>query len=262
MASETFISAEFRKRIERIYLFAKIDHHIRYYGSKLGILWAFLNPFFQIITYYFAFSYLIFKKKDPSFIPYLFTGVITWQFFSETTKTAITLFQKQKYLLQNTQLCKEDFFYSLLGSKFWAYLINFTIFILIDLLLFSPNFSTKLFYLFPIWIGLILFSLGMSFFLATIYIYLRDLDHLWSIFLKAGFWMVPVIWDYHIIYEKYSFMLYFPITTFVINIRQVALYDQNPGFYFMFIGIATSAIFALAGYYFMKRNSRKAFEIL
>lgn len=256
------ISKSLRNRLERIYLFANTDYYVRYYGSKLGILWAFLNPFFQILIYYFAFSYLIFRKKDPSFILYLFTGIISWQFFSETTSSSINLFQKQRHILQNIELPKVDFFWSLIGSKFWGYLINFAIFVLFDLVFFHPSFSFNLLYLIPIWIGLILFTLGISFFLSTLYIYLRDLDHLWSVILMAGFWLVPVIWDYHIILKDYSFMLYNPITLYVVNIRQVVLYDEVPELSSLMIGLAISLLIAISGFLFMKFKSKKALEFL
>jgi ABC-type polysaccharide/polyol phosphate export permease len=256
------ISKNLRNRLERIYLFADADYYLRYYGSRLGILWAFLNPFFQILIYYFVFSVFIFKQNDPSFILYLFTGIITWEFFSETTNSSIHLFQKQRYILQNVQLPKVDFFWAMIVGKFRGYFINFFIFILFDLIFFHPVFSYKLFYLIPIWMGLILFTLGVSFFLATLYIYLRDLDHLWFIVLMAGFWSVPTIWDYHILYGKYSFLLLNPITTFLINIRQVVIYNETPEIGGFITALVISIVFAISGYLFMMFKSKKALEFL
>jgi ABC-2 type transport system permease protein len=256
------ISKSFRNRIERIYLFANSDYYLRYYGSKLGILWAFLNPFFQILIFYFAFTYLILKSRDPNYILYIFSGIITWQFFQETTSSAINLFQKQRYILQNVELPKVDFFWSLLGSKFWGYLINFIIYILFYLIFFNPSFTSLLFYLIPIWIGLALFTLGISFFLSTLYIFLRDLDHLWSIILMGGFWAIPVVWDYHQVISDFPFMLYNPITLFIINVRQVTIYNEAPESTSFLIGLAISLFFAITGYFFMKHKSKKALEFL
>ncbi len=256
------ISKSFRNRLERIYLFANTDYYVRYYGSKLGILWAFLNPFFQILIYYFAFSYLIFRQQDPSFILYLFTGVITWQFFSEATKSAISIFQRQRFILQNIGLPKVDFFWSLLASKFWGYLINFIIFILFDIALFHPVFSIRLIYLIPIWLGLAMFTLGICFYLSTFYIYLRDLDHLWSIVLMAGFWVIPIIWDSSIIFEGYEFMMWNPITAFLVQIRQVTLHNEIPDYQYLGLGLTVSFVLAVSGYLFMKYKSKKALEFL
>lgn len=256
------IPAELKIRLERIYLFANTDYYARYYGAKLGILWAFLNPFFQIMVYYLAFSYLIFRKSDPQFVLYLFTGIITWQFFAETTKTSINLFMRQRFILQNMGLPKVDFFWALVGSKFWGYLINFGIYLLFSLVFFSPEYSWKLLLLIPIWFGLIAFTVGVAFFLATFYIYLRDLDHLYAIVLLAGFWMMPIIWDYHMLFETYSFMLYFPMVNFLVNIREITLQNQLPDMNILLINIVSSIVLAIAGYTYMRTHSKKALEFL
>jgi lipopolysaccharide transport system permease protein len=256
------IPADLKIRLERIYLFANTDYYARYYGAKLGILWAFLNPFFQIMIYYITFSYLIFRQRDPEFVLYLFTGIITWQFFGETTKTSINLFMQKRFILQNMGLPKVDFFWALVGSKFWGYLINFGIYLVFSLLFFSPEYSWKLLLLIPIWVGLIAFTVGVTFFLATFYIYLRDLKHLWAVIMLAGFWMMPIIWDYKILYDTYSFLLYFPLTTYFVNIREVTLHNQLPDLQIMFTSIFNSILLAIAGYYYMKTHSKKALEFL
>lgn len=256
------INKALRNRLERIYLFANTDYFVRYYGSKLGILWAFLNPFLQIVIYYFAFSYLIFKQRDTSFVLYLFTGIITWQFFAEASKSAITLFQRQRYILQNIDLPKIDFFWSLILSKFWGYFINFLIFLAFSLVFFHNSLSLTLLWIIPIWIGLAMFTVGICFYLATLYIFLRDLDHLWSIVIMAGFWTVPIIWDYKIIFQGYEFMMYNPLTAFVVQVRQVTLQNQMPDIKYLSIALLISAFIAISGYFFMKYKSKKALEFL
>lgn len=251
-----------RNRIERIYLFAKTDYYLRYYGSKLGVLWSFLNPFFQILVYYFVFSYLIFRGRDSSFILYLFTGIITWQFFAESTNQAINLFNKQRFILQNMHLAKVDFFYSLTLSKFYAYMVSFLIYFIFAQIFFDPQYSWKLIYLIPVFIGLYLFTLGISFFLATLYIYLRDMIHMWTIILLAGFWLVPIIWDYHIILENYKFMAYNPITGFLIGIRQITLDNTAPDSNILGGNFLISLLIFMLGYVFMMKKSKKALEFL
>lgn len=251
-----------KTRFERIILFGKTDYHLRFYGSKLGVLWAFINPFFRILVYYFVFSYLIFRQRDPSFVLYLFTGIISWGFFSETTNQSIPIFQKQRFILENIKLPKSDFFISLAGSKLYAYLINILIYFAFSFIFFNPQYSWKVLFLIPILVGIYLFALGVSFFLATLFIYFRDLTHIWSIILMAGFWTMPIIWDYKLIYGNYDFMLFNPITAFLVNIRQITMHDEIPDLKYMTLGIITSLIIALLGYWFMKKYSKRALEIL
>ena len=141
-------------------------------------------------------------------------------------------------------------------------MVNFGIFIAFSLLFFDPVYSWNLLYLIPVLIGLLLFSIGITFILATLFIFFRDLDHLWSIVLMAGFWAVPIIWDYKIVYEKFPFMLYNPLTTFVINTRQILLENTTPDMKHLYIALIISAVVAISGYLFMQNSSKKALEFL
>jgi ABC-type polysaccharide/polyol phosphate export permease len=78
----------------------------------------------------------------------------------------------------------------------------------------------------------------------------------------AGFWTVPIIWDYHVVYKNYSFMLLNPVTAFVINIRQVVLENSTPDLKSLYTALIISLFFAISGYLFMKFKSKKAIEFL
>jgi len=107
-----------------------------------------------------------------------------------------------------------------------------------------------------------MFTLGICFYLSTFYIYLRDLDHLWSIVLMAGFWVIPIIWDSSIIFEGYEFMMWNPITAFLVQIRQVTLHNEIPDYQYLGLGLTVSFVLAVSGYLFMKYKSKKALEFL
>lgn len=249
-------------RIERILLIAETDYHIRYYGSKLGVLWAFINPFFKILVYYLAFTYLIGTNRDPDFILYIFSGFITWQFFSETSKASIRLFLSKRFILQNVKIVKLDFFLSLIFSKIRGFIVNLTIFFIFSFLFNEPEYSWNLLYLIPILLSLNIFTLGITFYLSTLFIFFKDLDHLWDIVLMAGFWSLPIIWDYHAIIDKYPIMLINPLTIFLINLREVLVYDSKPDLINLLLATITSLIIAISGYFFMQYRSKKALEFL
>ena len=249
-------------RIERVLLIAETDYHIRYYGTKLGVLWAFINPFFQILVFYFAFTYLIGNGNDNKFILYLFSGIISWQFFTETTGSSIKLFMTKRFILENVKINKLDFFLSLIISKFRGYAVNLIIFIVFSYVFFVPNYTSNVFYIIPVLAGLIIFTLGVTFYLSTLFIFFRDLDHFWSLVLMAGFWTIPIVWDYNIIYNKFSFMLWNPLTVYIINIREILIYNTVPDIYNLSRSLVITLILAVSGYFFMRYRSKKALEFL
>lgn len=110
--------------------------------------------------------------------------------------------------------------------------------------------------------GMYILILGVSLFLSTLYLFLKDLVHLWTVVLLVGFWTVPIIWDYHYALEDYAFMSYNPITAYIIAIRQVTLHNETPDIHMLGIALIVSLIIFGLGYWYMNVKSKKAVEIL
>ena len=181
-------------RIERIWILARTDFVLRYYGSSLGLLWAFLNPMFRILVYYFVFSYLVFKNRDPSFILYLFIGVITWMLFSEGSKKGMKALNSKRYLVENIQLNKLDIFYSSAITASIGFCFNLFIYLLFSQF-FQVQYNWHILFAPLLIFNMVLLIFGASLILSTLFIFFKDLDHVWDIVLLIGFWTVPIIWD-------------------------------------------------------------------
>jgi|TARA_B110001452_G_C15241725_1_gene430063 ABC-type polysaccharide/polyol phosphate export permease len=208
-----------------------------------------------------VFSYLVFKNRDPEFILYLFIGVITWMFFSEGSKKGMKCLNAKRYLIENVQLNKLDIFYSTVITSTIGFCFNLFIYLIFSCF-FSLEYSWHIIVVPLIIFNLILTIFAVSLILATLYIYFKDLDHVWDIVLLIGFWTVPIIWDQKFIFEHYSFMLYTtPITGILINFRQIFLYNQAP-IWELFVYDYIYAILAMCiGLFIFKKFSLKAAEI-
>ena len=67
---------------DMIFSLVKRELRGRYQKSVLGMLWTFLNPFFQIVIYTLVFTF-IFPSNIENYYIYLMTGIIPWNFFTE-----------------------------------------------------------------------------------------------------------------------------------------------------------------------------------
>jgi ABC-type polysaccharide/polyol phosphate export permease len=103
---------------------------------------------------------------------------------------------------------------------------------------------------------MILLIFGASLILSTLFIFFKDLDHVWDIVLLVGFWTVPIIWDQKFIFEYYSFMLYVtPITGILINFREIFIYGNPFHWDLFFYDYAYTIFVILVGYLFFKKFS-------
>ena len=98
-------------RFERIWKLAQIDFKKRYFNTKLGLLWAFINPIFRLFVYLFVFSWLG-RMRREGFGFYIFSALIIWMAFSESSSKAIKLIKSKKYLIQNIQFNILDLYVS------------------------------------------------------------------------------------------------------------------------------------------------------
>jgi len=239
---------------------AKHDFLQRYYGSFLGVIWAFLNPMFRLAIYYFVFAFLIFKNRDPEFILYLFLGIMPWSFFSECTKKGMKVLQNKRYLIENIRILRTDLFVAHVLSALIALGFNMAIYFVFRLF-FDVEITLHALWLVMYIFMLLAFGFALSMLLSTAFIFFRDLDHVWDIVLMAGFWTVPIIWDQQFIFDNYTFMLYInPITGIVINIREVLLYGHPPLMGLMLYDMAYIGLLLLISFALFKKYSPIAAE--
>ncbi len=127
---------------------------------------------------------------------------------------------------------------------------------------FDVTYSWNILLAIPLLVILYMTVVGMSIILSVLYIFFKDLDHVWDIALLLGFWTVPIIWDQKFLYSNYEFLLYGnPVTGLLINLRNIALYNQPiDGLLFLYDVLFASAIF-FAGKYVLDNYSSKIAEI-
>jgi len=248
-------------RLERLWLLAKMDFKQRYYDHGLGILWALLNPMCRLMVYYFVFTKIM-TTRVPSFTLYLFSGIVVWMFFVQGTKKGINLLKNKKYLLESIQFEHLDLFMSATLSAFLAFMFNLAAYFVLHFANFTPIFKTAIF-LPVLIINVFILVLGVSMLLATINIYLRDIEHLWDVVILGGFWLTPIIYPKEALLDNFAFLAYInPMTGIVINFRETVLYGREPMYNFFFYDIAYALILLILGVILFKMYGHKAAEKL
>ena len=157
----------------------------KYARSYLGIVWSVLNPLLSMAVMSLIFS-IIFKRSIENFPIYYLTGNILWGLFTGATNSAMTALVDNKSLLIKVKLPMEvfplarsctaltNFSYSVV-----AYVIMLIIFKI------EPNVYMPLAFVYVV--GLFMFSLGIGYILAVLYVLFGDVKHLYSVLLTI--WM-------------------------------------------------------------------------
>lgn len=249
------------KRLERIWVLTKSDFIQRYYGSFFGVFWAFLNPLFQLLIFYFIFTWF-FDTKIQNYALYVLSGLLMWMFFSETTRKGLLLLKNKKYLYENISINKLDIFFASISSTLIALVINFIIYFIVSLFL-QVDYGISVI-LFPYLVFLsCAFIFSVSLLLSLLNVFFEDIDHVWDIALLAIFWTIPLFYQQDLIIDKYSFLLYLnPMTGIIINLREVLLLSQWPSWDIMFYETAVIAVLLILSLALFKKYHFKSAEKL
>lgn len=246
-------------RLERIWKLAQVDFQRRYYDNSLGLVWALINPLFQVVVYYLAFTILLDNKME-NYALYLFSGLLFWMFFTEGTNKGLNILKQKRYLIENIQFNKLDLFYSAILSVLMGFLFNISAYLIISLISGIPIYWQIIFL--PILIAnIFLLALAVSILLSTLNIYIKDIVHLWAMVILAGFWATPIFIPVSAFVDKLEFILYLnPVAGIIINAREILLYGNLPNSIFLIWGLVyTLLLYGLAIFLF-NRFSHKAAE--
>lgn len=184
---------------------SKNDFKVKYAGSYLGAIWAFVQPIITILVFWFVFQ-VGFRNQpinDVPFILWLICGMIPWFFFSEALPYATNSLIEYNYLVK-----KIVFKVSLLPiikiiSSAFVHLF-FVIFIFVMFRLYGYNFSIYnvqvIYYSGCIFVLL----LGISLITSSVIVFFRDTFQIVNIILQFTFWLTPIFWSYKSIPLKYG----------------------------------------------------------
>ncbi len=255
-----FESLPENNKLERIWILAKTDFKKRYYGSSLGIVWALINPVVQLLIFYYVFT-VFFKTVIENFSLYIFLGLVLWMFFAETTKKGIHLIHSKRYLLENIRINKYDIYTSGILSNIFSLLFNLFVFFGIAIF-FTFSYNANISYFPLLLLNLIILVFGISLLLSIIYIYLRDFEHFWDIFLLAAFWINPIVYSDEVLYDNAIILYVNPVAGIIMNSHRCLLFGQAIDFTIFFWDFLYAFILLGIGIIVFNRHSKKVIEIL
>ncbi len=240
----------------------------RYRGSFLGLLWTFVSPILMLTIYTFVFGVVFKIRLDPqntdiyddkfAFALLLFTGLILFNLFSECLSRAPGL------VLANVNYVKKVIFpleilpLVSLGSALFHAGTSFLVLVTFMLVIDHPIHWT-LICLPIIVLPLLLLILGLSWMLASIGVYVRDIGQFIGLILTMLLFLSPIFYPASALPESVRDYLFLNPLSFVIEqARAVTLYGQLPDWSGLVIYYLLAAIVAWAGLmWFMK--TRKGF---
>lgn len=205
------------------------DFKIKYKRSALGIVWSVLYPLLTMLVMAVVFSN-IFKAgmEGVNYLVYLLSGLVLFNYFSAATSSAMSSVVSNFSLINKIYIPK----YIFPLSKCLFETINFLL-TLIPLYLVIICTGTELnvyHLLLPfVYVCILVFSIGMGFFLSAISVFLRDVFYIYGIVITLWTYLTPIMYNITIIPESYRKIFELnPLYQFINFAREIILYNHCP----------------------------------
>ncbi len=180
----------------------------RYIGTVGGMLWSIINPLMMILVYWFVFS-VGFKVQPAGGIPFIVVflcGTIPWSMFAEALTTSAGSIRSNTNLVTKTVFPTEILPIVNITASMITHFIMLFIFIIVMIfnkITFSFYNLQFIYYLF----ALVVFSLGLGWFLSAINVFYKDVGQALSVVLNIWFWLTPIVWLPDMVPNKYQYIL-------------------------------------------------------
>jgi ABC-2 type transport system permease protein len=188
-------------------LFQLIARNIktRYKRSVLGILWTLINPLLMMLVLTFVFSNL-FQLRTHHYPAYALSGLLLWNFFSQTASGAMSELIWGSGLLHRIYLPRSIFAATALGTGLVNLLFSLLPLFLIMLVTGVPLRPALLFLPIPI-VLTAMFAFGLALFLSTLAAYFADILEMFQLLLVAWMYLTPIIYPKEIVPDRWHWVL-------------------------------------------------------
>jgi lipopolysaccharide transport system permease protein len=236
-----------------------------YRGSFLGMFWSVAHPLILLGIYTFVFG-VIFERRWPGtktnslgeFALVLFCGLTIFNIFGESLSRAPRAILKVPNYVKKVVFPLEILPVSLLGTVLFHTVIRLVILLAAAIIIHGSISWTAL--LLPVVIlPMLCLALGLSWFLASLGVFIRDISYTISLIVQVIFYLTPIFYPITAVPKAMRPMLELnPLTPIIDNSRQVLLWGAMPDWGSFGLSLTVSVCLMVLGYaWFMK--TKKAF---
>lgn len=237
------------------------DLKARYARSKLGLLWALVQPLAMVLIYTLILSHLMAAKLPATstvyaYPIYLMSGMLAWTLFSESLARGLGIFVEQGELIKKVAFPRALLPIIAFGSASINGLALLSMMLVVFLFLGHwPTLHSlwvPAMFVLTVWFGL---SIGLL--LGLMNVFFRDINQAVPVILQFLFWLTPIVYAVPMLpVEYHGYFDWNPVAKLTAAFQEVILYQGNPAEWrlLMIAGIALLFTALSAGLYLRVRH--------
>ena len=238
------------------------DIKVRYKQTVMGLAWAVIQPLTMIAIFTVIFGNLAKIPSDGYPYPvFVFSGMLAWNFFSSSISTSGASLVGASNLVSKVYFPRIIIPISSIGVSFVDFLIS-ALLLFIMMALYSQTITLNILLLPFFLFGLIVLSIGLGSWLASITVVYRDFRYIIAYLVQVWMYLTPVLYPVSFVPEKWQWLLYLnPMHGWINGIRASFL-GQPIDISGVIISSILSMIIFIIGMFYFQQTQRRFADII
>lgn len=240
----------------------KRDLTARFTGSALGLAWAVLQPLSLVVLYWFVFTFMIPGGRaggsGDQYIYFLIAGLLPWLGLSEGLGRSTTAIVENSAIVRRLPLRSELLVIVPNATAMIFQCVALAIFIVA---LAVQGMPLRNLWILPVALALqFLLQVGIGLFLATMYVFFRDVTQILGFVLAIAFYLSPILYPVAGRFEKFFF--WNPMTPLLGLFRSAMLAAPLPDAGSIVFLLTTAAVMYSGGLLFFRRAQPSLVDVI
>lgn len=261
---------KFWKYRDLIWELTKREIQQQYQGSYIGFVWTVIVPLMMLLIYTFVFS-VVFQARwsgatentpPQEFALILFAGLTPFNVFSAVVNRSPGLIINVPNYVKKVIFPLEILPIVVLGSALFTSLIYIAL-ILIGNVIVYHSIPTTIIFLPLAYLPLVFLCLGLSWFVSSLGVFIRDIGQGVVVVVQVLFFMTPIFYPATSVPESmHIFLSINPLTAIVDFFRSALLGNQPPNWLAWGQLSVATILFALLGYVWFMKTKKGFADVL
>lgn len=253
-----------------VWQLAQRDVATRYRATHLGLLWSVLTPLIQLAVYTFIFA-IVFKARwgtdagesQGVYALAIFCGMLVYNVFSEVMTRAPGLVVGNPNYVKKLVFPLEVFVPSALIGALINMVISLGVW-LVGWMLITRSWPQLTSLWLPVALVPVLFTtVGLSWGIASLGVFVRDLSHAVQLFVQILFFMTPIFYRVDSVPYPYRVILEVnPLSHAIEDVRNALMRGTHPDWLWWGAATLGALVLAQAGYAFFMKSKRAFADVL
>lgn len=250
-----------RHGCELVHVLLHKEMQVRYRGSLLGYVWSVAHPLMFGLIYWLVFGHIM-RVPVQEYPLFLLSGLFPWQWIAASLGNAPAAFMSNSAIIRKTAFPRGVLPFSQVLMEGVHFLC--TLPVLTGFLLWYGH-RPALCWLWTVpalFMFQILFLTGMSWLLASLTPFLRDMERFVQLGIMMMMYATPVIWSPEMLPTRWQWLLSLnPAAQLVVSWRSLLLHNQVSLPLFPLMSL-TALLSLLAGWQVLRRLAPRLAEVL